>query len=103
MLRLAIRRWPTVSWTGWCMPRTGSSYRESRCGKRRDAVGRTVPNRWRLRYFLALTPVALRAPSVSAKKQESRKKGILRVHQDQESKKTLDGCRSLFHTERALR
>ena len=46
--------------------------------------------------FLALTPVALRAPSVSARKQP--------VSREQRKPvKTLDGCRSLIHTEKALR
>ena len=75
MRRSVIRQWPTVSWTGWCMPHTGSNYRANRCGRRRAAVGKRVRNKWRRPYFLALTPVALRAPSVSAKKKRLPKPG----------------------------
>src|ERR1019366_7985074 len=53
--------------------------------KKKIGVGKRVRNRARLRYFLALTPVALRAPSVSAKKQ-TRKKGRLRAHHDHGNK-----------------
>jgi IstB-like ATP binding protein len=38
--QLPVAKWhgqvgdPTVFWTGWCMGRTGSNYKESRCERR---------------------------------------------------------------------
>jgi hypothetical protein len=52
--------------------------------------------------FWALTPVALRAPSVSAQKHKPTAARHFRL-QAQKTEKTVDGCRSLFHTESALR
>ena len=46
--------------------------------------------------FGALTPVALRAPSVSAPNRNSRHHPVIKT---KKNSKTLDGCRSLFHTE----
>ena len=53
--------------------------------------------------FWALTPVALRAPSVSAQKHEPTRERTFPSYHHEESKKNLDGCRSLFHTEKVLR
>ena len=53
--------------------------------------------------FGALTPVALRAPSVSAPKHGKAQEEDFRQIKTKKNRKTLDGCRSLFHTERALR
>ena len=53
--------------------------------------------------FGALTPVALRAPCVSAPKHGKPKEEDFRWIKTKKSSKTLDGCRSLFHTERVLR
>ena len=55
------------------------------------------------RCFWALTPVALRAPSVSAQKHQQPKRQQLLCIKTKKASKTLDGCRSLFHTERVLR
>src|SRR5664279_806648 len=95
---------PTASWTGWYMPRTGSNYRESRCGRRRASGKGTMPHRNRVaKCFWALTPVALRAPSVSAQKHGHPEERNFSCIRTKKTSKTLDGCRSLFHTERALR
>ena len=53
--------------------------------------------------FWALTPVALRAPSVSAQKHGQPQGRNFACIKTKKTSKTLDGCRSLFHTERALR
>jgi len=53
--------------------------------------------------FWALTPVALRAPSVSAQKHGLAGGMQLPGIKTKKTAKTLDGCRSLFHTEKALR
>src|SRR5580700_9503273 len=51
------------------MPRTGSNFRESRCGRRGAAAAVKMASRRRFsECFWALTPVALRAPCVSAQK-----------------------------------
>ena len=53
--------------------------------------------------FWALTPVALRAPSVSAQKHAPAERQQVRRLKTKKTAKSLDSCRSLFHTERALR
>ena len=53
--------------------------------------------------FWALTPVSLRAPSVGAQKHGQPKGGHFPCIKTKKKPKTLDGCRSLFHTERGLR
>ena len=54
-------------------------------------------------WFWALTPVALRAPSVSAQNHGPAERQQVRRFKTKKTDKTLDACRSLFHTERALR
>src|ERR1700683_3877868 len=74
MRRSVIPRWPTAFWIGWSIPRTGSNYRGSRCARSRAAAAPKIASRRRVaKCFWALTPVALRAPSVSAQKHSSQK------------------------------
>jgi hypothetical protein len=53
--------------------------------------------------FGALTPVALRAPSVSTPNRSTLEKQPSVCIKPEKLRKTLDGCRSLFQTERTLR
>jgi hypothetical protein len=63
-----------------------------------------MASRWRVaECFWALTPVALRAPSVSAQKHGPAGEKWFPGAKTKKSAKPIDGCRSLFHTERALR
>src|ERR1700691_5132684 len=74
MRRSVIPRWPTAFWIGWFVPRTGSNYRGSRCARSGAAAAPKIASRRRVaKCFWALTPVALRAPSVSAQKHSSQK------------------------------
>src|ERR1035438_6961647 len=104
MRRSATPRWLTAFWIGWYMRRTGSSCKESRCGRRGADVAAKMASKKRAgRCFWALTPVALRAPSVSAQKHQQPKRQQLLSITTKKANKTLDGCRSLFHTKRVLR
>src|ERR1035437_3304924 len=71
--------------------------------RRADGVVKMASRRPGAACFLALTPVALRAPSVTAKKHKQPQNRNLLCITTKKTSKTLDGCRSLFHTERALR
>jgi len=60
--------------TGWCMLRIGWRCREYRCERRRLAGMKQIASRLPVAtIFPALTPLALRAPSVSAGKTSSRR------------------------------
>src|ERR1017187_7300828 len=97
MRRSAIPRWPTVSWTGWCMPRPGSHYRESRCGRREvAAVPKRASRRQFAECFWALTPVALRAPYVSAQKHGQPQGRIPHVSRQRKSPKLLTDADHCF-------
>ena len=78
----------------------GESMRKKKGGRGKAKM----PSRGRVaECFWALTPVALRAPSVSAQKHgQPEGRNFSRI-KTKKTSKTLDGCRSLFHTERALR
>ena len=62
-----------------------------------------LSNRRIAEWFLALTPVALRAPCVSAQKHRQPQGRNFAYLKTKKISKTLDGCRSLSHNERALR
>jgi hypothetical protein len=77
---------PTVFWIGWCMRRTGSSCKESRCGRRRADEGPKMQSSGRIAaWFWALTPIALRAPSVSARNHKQPERRETPLHQDREN------------------
>ena len=78
----------------------GESMRKKR-GRTRCQRGRV--GRQFAECFWALTPVALRAPSVSAQKHGQPQRRNFACLKTKKISKTLDGCRSLFHTERVLR
>ena len=101
MRRSATPRWPIIysGPSGACGARI--ELQESPCARRRADAETKVRSKGRMaKWFRALTPVALRAPSVSALNHKRPAGEQSPIHHHKEKNKSLDGCRSLSHTKR---